>query len=69
MSLDGRPVIDYAMDIAKSLNIPVCATAHTRKKLVESGVEPASNYDLVEIINHLKDPSGPGSGKKAITIW
>ena len=64
MSLDGRPVIDYAADIAKSLNIPVCATAHTRKKLVESGVEPASNYDLVEIINHLKDPQWAGVRKE-----
>jgi len=64
MSLDGRPVIEYAADIARAGNIPVCATAHTRKKLVELGVEPASSYDLIEIINHLKDPQWPGVKKE-----
>lgn len=64
MSLDGRRIIEYAVDIAKSINIPVCATAHTRKMLVESGVEPASNYDLVEIISHLKDPQWNGVRKE-----
>jgi anaerobic carbon-monoxide dehydrogenase, CODH/ACS complex subunit epsilon len=64
MSLEGRTLIEYAADVAKTLNIPVCATAHTRKKLVESGIEPASNYDLVEIINHLKDPQWSGVKKE-----
>jgi anaerobic carbon-monoxide dehydrogenase, CODH/ACS complex subunit epsilon len=64
MSLAGRPLIEYIADMAKALNIPVCATAHTRKKLVESGVEPASSYDLVEIINHLKDPQWGGVKKE-----
>ncbi|MBN1376215.1 MAG: CO dehydrogenase/acetyl-CoA synthase complex subunit epsilon [Dehalococcoidia bacterium] len=61
MSLEGKPVIEYAVEIAGTLNIPVCATAHTRKKLVELGLEPASSYDLVEIINHLKDPGWKGT--------
>ena len=43
MSLDSKPVIDYAIEIARTLNIPICATAHTRKKLAESGIEPASS--------------------------
>jgi anaerobic carbon-monoxide dehydrogenase, CODH/ACS complex subunit epsilon len=64
MLLDGKPVIEYAVEIAKTLNIPVCATAHTRKKLVELGIEPASSYDLVEIINHLKDPNWAGTRKE-----
>ena len=64
MSLDNKPVIDYAIEIARTLNIPVCATAHTRKKLIETGIEPASSYDLIEIINHLKDPQWCGVRKE-----
>ena len=30
-SLAGKLVIDYAVEIAKTLNIPICATAHTKK--------------------------------------
>lgn len=64
MSLDGRLLIEYAVDIARTLNIPVCATAHTRKKLLELGVEPASSYDIIEILNHLKDPAWHGVKKE-----
>jgi len=64
MSLEGRPVIEFAAEIARAGNIPVCATAHTRKKLVELGMEPASSYDLIEIINHLKDPQWRGVKKE-----
>ena len=57
-------VIDYAVEISKSLSIPVCATAHTRKKLMEKGFEPASSYDIMEILNHLKDPAWKGVKKE-----
>ncbi len=53
-------VIDYAVEISKTLNIPICATAHTAKKFREMGVEPDSTYDVIEIINHLKDPAWKG---------
>jgi acetyl-CoA decarbonylase/synthase complex subunit epsilon len=64
MSLDGRLVIEYAVDIANTLDIPICATAHTKKKLLELGVEPASSYDITEIVNHLKDPEWRGVKKE-----
>ena len=64
MSLGGRLLLEYAVDIARALDIPVCATAHTKKKLVELGVEPASTYDIIEIINHLKDPEWQGVKKE-----
>jgi anaerobic carbon-monoxide dehydrogenase, CODH/ACS complex subunit epsilon len=64
MSLEGRSLIEYSADLTKAVNMPVCATAHTRKRLVESGIEPASSYDLVEIINHLKDPQWSGVKKE-----
>lgn len=60
LSLDGRLLLDYALDIAKAANIPICATSHVRAKLVERGVKPDSVYDAVEIINALKDPDWRG---------
>ena len=64
MTLDGRLLAEYAVDIANSIDIPICATAHTNKKLLELGVEPASTYDITEIINHLKDPEWQGVKKE-----
>ena len=63
-SLAGKPVIEYAVDIARTLDIPICATAHTNKKLLEMGIEPASTYDIIEILNHLKDPEWKGVKKE-----
>lgn len=64
ISLDGKPLIEYALEIAKAGNIPICATAHTKKKILELGVKPDSSYDIIEIINHLKDPSWRGVRKE-----
>ncbi len=52
--------IEYLVEIAKAGNIPVCATAHTKGKLEELGLVPDSTYDIMEIINHLKDPEWKG---------
>jgi anaerobic carbon-monoxide dehydrogenase, CODH/ACS complex subunit epsilon len=60
LKLDGLPVIGYAVRISKTLDIPVCATAHTSKKLRELGLEPASTLDIIEIINFLKNPEWKG---------
>lgn len=59
-SLDGKLLLEYALEIAKTRNIPICATAHVRGKMMELGVEPDSVYDAVEIVNHLKDPEWKG---------
>ncbi len=64
ISLGGRLLAEYAVDIARAADIPICATAHTQKKLLELGVQPASSYDLIEIINHLKDPGWRGVKKE-----
>ncbi|RLA86437.1 MAG: CO dehydrogenase/acetyl-CoA synthase complex subunit epsilon [Deltaproteobacteria bacterium] len=52
--------VEYLVEIAKAGNIPVCATAHTKGKLEELGLVPDSTYDIMEIINHLKDPEWKG---------
>ena len=64
MSLGGKPLIEYAVAIANALEIPICATAHTNRKLLEMGAEPVSRYDIIEIINHLKDHAWHGVKKE-----
>jgi len=63
-SLDGKLPIEYALDIAKTANIPICATAHVKGKMTELGVKPDSVYDVVEIVNALKDPDWRGVKKE-----
>ena len=61
---DGKLLLEYALDIAKTVRIPVCATAQTRGKMVELGVQPDCLYDTVEIVNALKDPDWRGVKKE-----
>ncbi len=64
MSLDGKLLMEYAVAMVKAISVPVCATAHTKKKLLELGVTPESSYDIIEIINHLKDKEWQGVKKE-----
>ncbi len=52
--------IDYALEIRKIINIPIVATAHTLMKFHQMGIEPDSTYDIIEILNFLKDPGWKG---------
>jgi len=61
---DGKILMEYALDIAKAADIPICATAQTKGKVVELGVKPDSVYDVVEIANALKDPDWRGVKKE-----
>ena len=63
-SLGGKPVIEWVLLVAKALSMPVVATAHTKKKMLELGAPPASSLDIIEIVNHLKDPAWPGLKKE-----
>ncbi|MDI6762070.1 MAG: CO dehydrogenase/acetyl-CoA synthase complex subunit epsilon [Thermodesulfobacteriota bacterium] len=64
VNLDGKLLMEYGVEIAKTLGAAVCATANTKKKLLELGVTPDSTYDAVEIVNHLKDPNWKGVKKQ-----
>jgi len=64
ISLDGKLLLEYALEIAKVVNIPLCATSHIKGKMVELGAKPDSEYDVVEIINHLKSPAWQGVRKE-----
>ena len=57
-------LLEYALELAKVANMPTCATAHIRAKMMELGVKPDSEYDAVEIINHLKDLQWKGVRKE-----
>lgn len=59
-TLDGRPLIDWALEVADAGGIPICATAHTKKALLDKGHTPACSYDLMEILNSLKTPGWAG---------
>jgi acetyl-CoA decarbonylase/synthase complex subunit epsilon len=63
-SLGGRLLLEWALDVARAADLPICATAHVKGKLVPLGVNPDSEYDAVEIINHLRDPGWPGVKKQ-----
>lgn len=64
ISLNGKLAIEYGVEIAKAINCSTVATAHTKKKLLELGLIPDSSYDIIEIINHLKDPEWKGVKKE-----
>jgi acetyl-CoA decarbonylase/synthase complex subunit epsilon len=63
-SLDSKLAIEYALEIAKAANIPLCATETLKGKMLELGTEPDNVYDAVEIVNHLKDPEWQGVRKE-----
>jgi acetyl-CoA decarbonylase/synthase complex subunit epsilon len=54
-SLDGKLLLDWAIEIAQTAGIPICATAHTKKGLLERGIPPECSYDIIEILNSLKN--------------
>lgn len=55
-----NPLMKYAVELARTANIPICATAHTKKSLLKEGFMPECSYDLVEVINSLKNPNWSG---------
>lgn len=64
MSVEGKLLLEYALEVAKARNIPICATAHVKKKMLELGTPPESVCDIVEIINHLQHPAWQGVKKE-----
>ena len=59
--LDGKKVIDYYIDIAKKLNIPVVATGHTYKELAKKlGKDKVKMMSLENITQRLSDPDWQG---------
>ncbi len=64
LTLDGKLLLEYALELARVAKLPICATAHVKGKMVEMGVKPDCEYDAVEIVNYLKDPDWKGVKKE-----
>ena len=58
--VEGKSFIEYLVEIARAADIPICATAHTKRRVEELEATAESTYDIMEIINHLKDPEWKG---------
>ena len=63
-SLNGKPVITYGIKLARAGRIPICATADTKKRLLDFGQKPDCVYDIMEIVHRLKDPEWKGVRKE-----
>lgn len=57
--LDGKRLIDYAVEIGKA-GIPVVATANIIKELRDAGFTKATDLQLIDITNKLRDPEWKG---------
>lgn len=53
-SIGDKLHLKYCLELAGAANLPICATAHVKKKALELGAIPDSAYDVIEIIHHLK---------------
>ena len=53
--LNGKSLMDYAIEIAEESKIPVVAVAHTPKGFSERGFQPDAYMPLINIIDRLRD--------------
>lgn len=59
-TLGDQTLLDWALEISRKVRIPICATAHTQKEILSRKVIPECSFEVVEIINCLKNPEWPG---------
>jgi acetyl-CoA decarbonylase/synthase complex subunit epsilon len=69
--LDGKSLLSYVVELSKSGKIPVVATAHTLKPLIDNSLQPAAAMGMVEITDRLRDRdwSLDGKGPHDLTIF
>jgi acetyl-CoA decarbonylase/synthase complex subunit epsilon len=60
IELKDKKVIDYMIELAKSANIPVVATAHIIGEFLKRGYKPAGWMPAVDIGNRLADSGWSG---------
>jgi len=58
--LEGKPVIDFIIDLAKASKVPVVATAHIVGEFVKRGYTPAGFMTAMDISNRVVDPTWMG---------
>jgi len=59
-TLGDKPLLDWALEISQKAQIPICATAHTQKDILAKKITPECSFEVVEIINCLKNPEWLG---------
>jgi anaerobic carbon-monoxide dehydrogenase, CODH/ACS complex subunit epsilon len=58
--MEGRPAIDFIIDLANASKVPVVATAHMVGEFVKRGYTPAAFMNAMEISQRLVDPTWQG---------
>ena len=58
--LNGKSLMDYAIEVAEESKIPVVAVAHTPKGFSERGFQPDAYMPLINIIDRLRDGEWKG---------
>jgi acetyl-CoA decarbonylase/synthase complex subunit epsilon len=59
-SIEGKPVIDYVIDLANACKVPVVATAHIVGDFVKRGYQPAAFMTAMDISNRVVDRTWQG---------
>jgi acetyl-CoA decarbonylase/synthase complex subunit epsilon len=62
--IEGKPVIEFLIDLAKASKIPVVATAHMVGEFLKRGYTPAGFMSAMDIGNRLTDPEWQGINGK-----
>ena len=58
--MEGKPLIEFIIDLAKSGNLQVNATAHMVGEFIKRGYTPASFMNAMEISQRVGDPTWMG---------
>jgi acetyl-CoA decarbonylase/synthase complex subunit epsilon len=58
--MEGKPAIDFIIELAKASKVPVVATAHMVSEFLKRGYEPAGFMSAMDIGNRLVDPEWQG---------
>jgi len=58
--MEGRPAIEFIIDLANASKVPVVATAHMVGEFIKRGYQPAAHMNAMEIGQRVGDPSWQG---------
>ena len=58
--LNGKSLIDYAIEIAKESKMPLVAVSHTLKEFLDKGYPPDASMPVINIIDRLRDAKWEG---------
>jgi acetyl-CoA decarbonylase/synthase complex subunit epsilon len=58
--MEGKPAIEFIIDLANASKVPVVATAHMVGEFIKRGYEPAAFMNAFEIGQRVGDPSWQG---------